>query len=141
MPVLIMLALAESKPLKTLPPDEVGRCSGAVVEAPNSPFGAPFCCKLLNREALLAFGVSSGLLAPLGWPKLPPVKRLVLGFGVSVVKRLVLGLGVSADDANRDDFAPVCWVPKPPRDGVAGALSPFGCCCELKPPKDVPGVD
>lgn len=58
------------------------------------------------------------------------------------MKRLVLGLGVSADDddAKSDDFSPVCCVPKPLNDGVAGALSPFGCC-ELKPPKDVPGVD
>ena len=43
-------------------------------------------------------------------------------------------------DAKSDDFSPGFREPKPPNAGVAGALSPFGCC-ELKPPKDVPGVD
>ena len=127
MPWVIVLALFASKAGKTLPPGVVGLCSGNEVEAPNRPAPEPFCCKLLKSDLVLAFGVSSGLLVLYSEPRLPPLNRLLLDFGVSVVKRLVLGLGVSAVDAKNDDFSAGFCEPKPPNDGVAGALSPFGC--------------
>ena len=65
MPVLIVLALEDSKPVKTLPPGVVGRSSGCGLDAPNGPLDAPFCCGLLNSDVVLVFGVSSGLLTPL----------------------------------------------------------------------------
>ena len=117
MPDLIVLAREESKPVKTLPPGVVGRSSDCGVEAPKRPFEAPFCCRLLNSDAVLVLGASSGLLTPLVWPKLPPLnrfvvdfdesvpKRFVLGLGVSVLNRLVLGLGVSDVDVKNDGLS------------------------------------